>query len=132
MEKSNGISLSQIGQVGIKVKDLDRAIEFYANKLGIQFLFQVPEMAFFDCQGVRLLLGTPAVSSSDQGTSIIYFKVSDIHSAYEALNEKGVEFVREPHLINRADDHELWMAFFKDVDENLLAIMSEIPLSTGE
>jgi hypothetical protein len=38
-----------------------------------------------------------------------------------------VQFVGKPHLIAAMKDHELWMAFFHDVDNNLLALMSEVP-----
>lgn len=131
MDKSDGISLSQIEQIGIIVQELEEAIGFCLYKPGWRFLFQVPEMIFFDCQDVGLL-GTPAVSSSDIDTSVMYFKVEEIHSPDEALKDNGVRFVREPHLITRAKDNELWIDFFQNPYENLLTIMSEIPLTTEE
>lgn len=119
--------LSRIGQINIPVHELDTSVEFYRDNLGMEFLFQVPGMAFFDCGGVRLLLAVPEVSASDHPGSIIYFMVDDIHSATAALRIKGVSFNKDPHLIAEMPDHDLWMSFFKDPDDNTLALMAEIP-----
>lgn len=70
--------LNEIGQVAVNINNLGRAVEFYRNKLGLQFLFQVPGMAFFDCQGVRIMLSVPEGESADRGSSILYFRVGDI------------------------------------------------------
>ncbi len=118
--------LSSIGQINIPVHDLESSIEFYQNVLGMEFLFQVPSMAFFDCGGIRILLAIPEDSASDHPSSIIYFKVDDIHSATDALRDRGVAFSETPALIAEMPDHDLWMSFFKDPDENTLALMSEL------
>lgn len=127
MKNDKGFTgLAQIGQVNMPVHDLDNAIHFYRDTLGIPFLFQVPRMAFFDCAGVRLLLALPESPDDDHPGSVLYFKVAGIHSTAEALQARGVIFVSEPHLIAEMPDHDLWMAFFKDVDGNLLALMAEV------
>lgn len=114
--------LSTIGQIAITVRDVPRAIEFYRDKLGIPFLFQAPNMAFFNCGGVRLMMGLP----EGDGGSVIYYKVDDIHAATAALKSGGVAFENDPHLIAKMPDHDLWMAFFRDPDRNLLALMCEM------
>lgn len=118
--------LSQIGQISIPVQDLETAVEFYRDSLGMQFLFQVPNMAFFDCEGVRILLAVPEEGDSDRQSSIIYFKVADIHTATDSLRDRGVVIISEPHLVAEMPDHDLWMSFFQDPDENMLALMSEV------
>lgn len=105
--------------------DIARSVEFYRNKLGIPFLFQAPNMAFFDCGGIRLMLGPPEESRDSFG-SILYFKVEDVHAAAETLKARGVEFERDPHLVAKMPDHDLWLAFFRDPDRNALALMCEI------
>jgi methylmalonyl-CoA/ethylmalonyl-CoA epimerase len=55
--------------------------------------------------------------------------VSDIHHAYDALKKRGVEFVDQPHLIAKLEDHDLWMAFIRDPEGNTLALMSEVARS---
>lgn len=118
--------LSVIGQIAVPVMDLERAVTFYRDTLGMKFLFQVPNLAFFDCAGVRLMLDIPEDGSGERGSSVIYFKVDDIQRAYASLVSQGVTCEGTPHLIAKMPDHDLWMAFFRDPDENLLALMSEV------
>ena len=119
--------ISQIGQISINVHQIERAVTFYQNALGMLFLFKVPNMAFFDSGGVRLMLAVPEKPEFDHPGSIIYFKVDNIQKAHEILTGRGVQFLGKPHLIAPMKDHDLWMAFFHDVDNNLLALMSEVP-----
>jgi methylmalonyl-CoA/ethylmalonyl-CoA epimerase len=114
MPANNEIKLSQIGQIALPATDLERAVQFYSQKLGLPHLFTVPNLAFFDCDGIRLMLGLPEGADPFQPGSTIYFKVADIQTAYQALSEQGVQFVGAPHLIARMDTHDLWMAFFQD------------------
>jgi methylmalonyl-CoA/ethylmalonyl-CoA epimerase len=120
------VALSAIGQIAISVTALDRAIAFYRDALGLPFLFQAPNLGFFDCAGVRLMLSGGA-QSAGTSSSAIYFRIPDIQQAFQALAARGVAFERDPHLVARLPDHDLWMAFFRDPDGNLLAIMSEVP-----
>jgi methylmalonyl-CoA/ethylmalonyl-CoA epimerase len=118
--------LSQIGQIAVPVGDIDRAVAFYRDVLGMRFLFQAPPgLAFFDCDGVRLLLDLPAKAQAGHG-SVIYYKVPDLQVAFETLKARGVAFEQAPQLVAKMPDHELWMAFFRDPDANLLALMSEV------
>jgi methylmalonyl-CoA/ethylmalonyl-CoA epimerase len=117
--------LTTIGQISIPVQDIGAAVEFYRDSLGMEFLFQVPNMAFFDCGGIRILLTIPEDGDSDQHSSIIYFKVADISASTDALRDRGVVITSDPHLIAEMPNHDLWMSFFQDQDENTLALMSE-------
>lgn len=126
MSEQEPTSLGKIGQIAVPVTDLKRALEFYRDSLGMKFLFDVPKMAFFDCEGVRLLLSLPEEEGENQQSSIIYFSVSDIKAAHSDLTKRGVEFVFEPHLVAKMPDHDLWMAFFLDSEGNTLALMSEV------
>ena len=117
---------STIGQIAMNVKDLARAVEFYRDRLGMRFLFQAPpSLAFFDCGGVRLMLGIAESKEHDHPGSVLYFKVDDIDRAYADLKARDVGFHGEPHLIAKLPDHELWMAFFNDSEGNMLALMHE-------
>jgi methylmalonyl-CoA/ethylmalonyl-CoA epimerase len=109
------------------VSDIGRAVAFYRDALGMRLLFQAPPgLAFLDCDGIRLMLDAPAKAQAENRSSIIYFRVSDLRQAFQILSARGVAFDAEPHLIAKMPDHELWMAFFRDPDRNLLALMSEI------
>jgi methylmalonyl-CoA/ethylmalonyl-CoA epimerase len=124
--RATAFGLAQIGQIAITAHDLDRAVGFYRDTLGMSYLFRASNLAFFDCAGVRLMLSAPEKPEFDHPASIVYYKVPKIDAAFATLRARGVAFVDEPHLIARLPDHELWMAFFKDSEGNTLALMSEV------
>ena len=124
-QPDTSFGLARIGQIAVTVGNLERAVTFYRDTLGMPLLFQVPNMAFFDCGGIRLMLGL-AEKPGEIFSSVIYYKVDQIQQAYEVLSSRGVEFEAKPHLIAKMPDHDLWMAFFRDPDRNLLALMCEM------
>lgn len=127
MTAAAGVGIARLGQIQIRAHDVERAAAFYENVLGLALLFKAPPgLAFFDCGGVRLMLDHPERPEFDHAGSILYFAVPDIQSAYAKLKQSGVRFEDEPHLIARMPDHDLWMTFFRDSEENLLALMSEV------
>ena len=126
---SSAVGITQIGQIAINVHDLDRAVAFYRDILGIPFLYQFPGLAFFQCGEVRLMLGQAEKPEFDHPSSVLYYKVRDIHQAYHSLKDYGVSLIDEPHLIAQMPDHELWMFFLSDLDGNTLGIMAEVPLN---
>lgn len=122
-----GPGIARLGQIQIRAHDVERAAEFYEKTLGLKLLFKAPPgLAFFDCGGVRLMLNRPEKPEVDHASSILYFAVPDIQAAHAAMKAKGVRFEDEPHLIARLPDHDLWMTFFRDSEDNLLALMSEV------
>jgi len=121
--------LHTIGQILVPVTDVERATAFYRDQLGIPFLFAFPGMAFFDADGVRLYLSEPEEAGFD-GRATIYFRVPDIAAAVAALEERGLTFADQPHVVHRDGSTELWMAFLKDPDQNNIALMSEVPAAS--
>ena len=120
------IGISRIGQIAINAHDLDRATAFYRDKLGLRLLFTAGKLAFFDCGGVRLMLDVAEKPEFDHPSSILYFSVPDIAASHRQLLASGVRFEDEPHMIAKMPDHDLWMTFFRDSEQNLLALMSEV------
>jgi methylmalonyl-CoA/ethylmalonyl-CoA epimerase len=125
------MSLGKIGQISIRVHDLERAVQFYQESLGLPHLFSAPNLAFFDAGGVRLMLGRAEKPEFDHPSSTLYFDVADIASAHAALVSRGVRFEGEPHVVARLGAQDLWMAFFRDSEENLLALMSQVPTGSA-
>jgi predicted enzyme related to lactoylglutathione lyase len=120
--------LSEIAQIFVNARDLERAIAFYRDTLGMKFLFQAPpNMAFFDCSGIRIMLGTADRPEINHPASIIYYQVPDIEATYETLVGRGVEFIVKPHLVAPMPTYDLWLADFRDSEGNILALMSEVP-----
>ena len=130
MEAQMDLRDATVGQVLIPVRDLDRAIDFYRDTLGLRFLFRAPpKMSFFQAGSVRLLVGVPEPGQLDGRVSMIYFKVGDIHAVHRTLAARGVPFAAAPHLVHRAETHELWLAELSDPDGNGLALMAEVPVT---
>jgi methylmalonyl-CoA/ethylmalonyl-CoA epimerase len=118
--------ITAIGQIAISVQEMPRAIAFYRDVLGLPFLFEAgPNLAFFDCSGVRLMLDIPEDERFAGHASVIYYNVADIDAAFSEIKERGAEVESEPHMIAKMPDHELWMAFFKDTEGNFFALMCE-------
>jgi methylmalonyl-CoA/ethylmalonyl-CoA epimerase len=121
------LSNATIGQLMIPVDDFDRAVSFYRDVLGLPLLFtSPPQMAFFTCGSVRLLVGVTPVGQSVQRGSAVYFKVENIQAVAADLKDKDVTFLTAPHLVHRTAESELWLAEFADPDGNRLALMSEV------
>ncbi len=118
------VALGRLGQIARQVADIAAARQWYGEILGLRHLYSFGNLAFFDCDGLRLML-----SAGDGGPaeSILYFRVEDIHAAHAALAARGVEFSHAPHMIHRHDDGtEEWMAFFKDNEGRPLGIMAQV------
>ncbi|HUG41662.1 MAG TPA: VOC family protein [Longimicrobiales bacterium] len=129
------LALGPIAQIALRVHDVPAAIAYYRDRLGLPFLFTAPTpgsgtgpgMAFFDCGGIRLLLGRPEGEADDHPGSVLYFRVEDMGAAHRELSQRGVEFVEGPGMVADLGRHELWLAFFRDPWENPLALLAEIP-----
>jgi methylmalonyl-CoA/ethylmalonyl-CoA epimerase len=123
---------AKVGQLSIPVADFERGVAFYRDTLGLHFLFAAPpQMAFFDCGGVRLLVGAMPQLQPPRHGSGIYFQVADIRAVHSELESKGVAFGAAPHLVHRTPQTELWLAEFVDPDGNQLALMSEVAVGDG-
>jgi methylmalonyl-CoA/ethylmalonyl-CoA epimerase len=128
MDKTN-LADATVTQLLIPIDDFERGVAFYRDVLGLPFLFAAPpQMAFFHCGAVRLLVGVIPAGQKVQRGSQIYFGVKDIQSVYSSLNTQGVRFKAPPHVVSRSPTSELWLAEFVDPDGNQLALMSEVPI----
>jgi predicted enzyme related to lactoylglutathione lyase len=120
------LAAATLAQVTINARDLKRAVAFYRDVLGVPHMFDAPPaMSFFNCGGVRLLVGVAEKSEFDHASSILYFKVADIDAAYRDLAARGVKFRDRPHFVAPLGSHELWMTFFDDSEGNVMALTSE-------
>lgn len=127
MTETNDFGLSTIRQIAVNAHDLERATSFYRDSLGIKHLFSVPpKLAFFDCAGIRLMVSLPEKPEFDHPSSILYFKVDNIQQATQTLTERGVHFEEQPVLVANMGSYDLWIASFRDSENNLLALMSEV------
>jgi len=121
------IGITAIGQISIIAHDLPRATAFYRDVLGLPLLFTAGNMAFFDCGGVRLMLGPASSPELDHPSSILYFNVPDINAAHRRLVEMGLKIEAPPRLIAPMKTYDLWMVGFHDSEGNIMQLMSEVP-----
>lgn len=127
-KEGDGPQLDAIGQIALRVLDLDRAIATYRDRLGLRFLFRAPPaLAFFDCGGVRLMLSPPEPGEFDHAASILYFTVGDIQAVHAGLVERGIHFRTAPHQVADLGDRVLWLSDFEDGEGNVFALMAEVP-----
>ncbi|MBL4659206.1 MAG: VOC family protein [Alcanivoracaceae bacterium] len=127
---STNTGIEAVGQIAVAITDIKKSVIFYKEVLGLELLFEVPSgLAIFNCGGVRLMLTTLQGSENDHHTSVIYYKVSDIQESAKVLKNNGAVFIQEPQLVAKMVDHDLWIGFLRDPDENLVGIMAELPLS---
>lgn len=118
--------LSEIGQIAITVSDVERALVFYRDVLGLPFLFSpAPSLAFLMAGAVRLMLTTPQGTGVVGANSVLYFKVSEIEDTFRTLMERGAKLERLPQLAAKMPDHDLWIGFVRDPDANLVGLMEE-------
>ena len=133
----SGPGISRVGQIAVPVRDLERAVAFYRDVLGLRLLFQAPPgLAFFDCGGVRLMLSLPEGPERARQSPVLYYVVDDIRAAWAAVTARGAKPATagapEPHLIAKLPDHDLWMAFVEDGEGNVVGLMSEVRPPRGE
>jgi len=121
------LGITSIGQISLIVHDLERATAFYRDALGLPLLFTAGYLAFFDCGGVRLMLGPAETPEFDHPSSILYFRVQDINAAHQLLLERRVQIVAPPRLIAPMPAYDLWMMGFRDTEGNIMELMSEVP-----
>jgi predicted enzyme related to lactoylglutathione lyase len=124
---TNNIGITNLGQISINVHDLERATAFYRDVLRLPLLFTAPNLAFFDCGGVRLMLGRAETPELDHPSSILYFRVPEINAAHRRLLELGVKIEAPPRLIAPMPTYDLWMMGFRDTEGNIMELMSEVP-----
>jgi methylmalonyl-CoA/ethylmalonyl-CoA epimerase len=119
--------IQDLGQVAIPVTDMERAVAFYRDVVQLPFLFQAgPNLAFFDCGGVRVMLDIPEDQRFKHPASVLYYRVPDLQAAFHGIVTRGAGVHAGPHRIAKMPDHELWMAFLNDTEGNVFALMSEV------
>jgi len=124
--------LSKIRQVAVPVRDIAEATRFYRDVLGMRHLFDAPpQLSFFDCGGVQLMLSGPEAGGKDSETQhpILYYDVADIGATHSRLTAAGAATIEQPHMIARMGGREIWIGFVSDGQGNMVGLMSDVPES---
>ena len=119
-------TVSGIRQIAVTVSDVEQALGFYRDVLGLEFLFAPSaDLAFVQAGDIRIMLSTPQGAGAVGANSILYFSVTAIEAAFDALVARGAQSERAPALAARMPDHELWIGFLRDPDGNLVGLLEE-------
>lgn len=118
--------ITGVRQIAVTVSDTEKALAFYRDILGLEFLFApTAELAFVQAGDVRIMLSAPQGAGTVGANSILYFAVAEIEQAFEEIVSKGADSERAPALAAQMPDHELWIGFLKDPDGNLVGLLEE-------
>jgi predicted enzyme related to lactoylglutathione lyase len=77
------------------VADMDRAVRFYRDTLGLPLRFESPEWSEFSTGNVSLALH-PASNDNPAGSVELGFTAKDLASVYDELVNRGVRFSKPP------------------------------------
>lgn len=112
--------IRRVWDVTLTVSDLQRAIDFYGNVLGLEKKYQFGDYAGFDCGGVEIGLKTwGELEKPRKGEPCIDLLVENVDESYTALKGKGVSFTEPPK-------DTPWggrMAVFSDPEGNSLQLI---------
>jgi catechol 2,3-dioxygenase-like lactoylglutathione lyase family enzyme len=114
------LPLSRIAAVMLGVRDINVALAFYKDQLGLKVVMQEPGLALLQCGNVMIGLSPGHVRFAPQvvGATEVSFGVDNLRATHKALMEKGVTFMGEPRQATPTD----WAVHFKDVDGHLLSL----------
>jgi predicted enzyme related to lactoylglutathione lyase len=126
---ADAVHITGINQIAITCHDVARATAFYRDVLGIPFLFESNGLAFFQTGGIRLMLSEPEGEGTGHGNSILYFRTDDITGDTATLAARGVTITEQPTLAARLPDREVWVAAFRDSENNMMAFQQEKPVA---
>lgn len=119
-------AVTGIRQIAVTVSDVSRALDFYRDILGLEFLFAPnADLAFVQAGDTRVMLSTPQGAGTVGANSILYFGVEDIERAHDEFVARGALSERAPALAAPMPDHELWIGFLQDPDGNLVGLLEE-------
>jgi predicted enzyme related to lactoylglutathione lyase len=118
--------ITDIGQIAITVADVPRAKSFYVETLGLKHLFDAgPNLTFVAAGSVRLMLTRPQGAGAAGQNSVVYFRTASIEQDFRSAVARGAAIEREPQLAAQLPDHELWIGFLRDPEDNLIGLMEE-------
>jgi predicted enzyme related to lactoylglutathione lyase len=128
MTEPKKFALTKVGQIAVRVKDINRAAAFYGDKLGMKLLLKQSNLAVLDCGGLSIFLTLPENEAEGVHNSIIYFDVEDIQKTAQSLTEQGVLISEKPNKVGKLGALEVWIAIFRDSEENLMGLRSMVPV----
>jgi len=113
-------NLPPVSMIMLGVRDLEKSVSFYRDRLGIDVRQRIPGFAFLDSGALTIVLSEPLAKNVSPlaGATEVIFSVNDVRASYEALKNQGVEFSQAPRNVSGP----MWAANFRDPDGHLLTL----------
>ncbi|PYS25753.1 MAG: glyoxalase [Acidobacteria bacterium] len=121
------MNLSKIAQISVRAKDLQRATAFYRDTLELKIIVSTPVISIAECGGVFLLISKAETPELDHPSSVIYFDVDDIQKTTADLSSRNVKIDDKPHIVGQLGNQDVWVAIFRDSEDNLVGLISRTP-----
>lgn len=102
------------------VSDMDAAVAFYRDKLGLEPAFESPFWSEFATGETKLGLH-PASDQNLAGNVELGFEVDDLNALYDQRDQLGITFSEPPR-----DEHGVRLARIRDVDGASISVSSRI------
>lgn len=112
----------RIGQVILRVSDLQKSIGFWSETFGLGVTTSGGAFAFLDGGGVSLVLNQIDETPEDTSLTEIVFEFDDVRVSHSELVERGVPFEVELRPVTADGKRELWAAHFRDPDGHLASV----------
>jgi catechol 2,3-dioxygenase-like lactoylglutathione lyase family enzyme len=134
-EAASKTGITGVGRVAVPVSDQDRALTFYADKLGFEVRADIPygegsEMRWIEVaapgSATPLAIVPPAPGGAVGVDTNVILTTRDIQATHGALKDAGVDVDEE---ISRMGDPVPPMVWFRDPDGNTLLVVEDQPAS---
>lgn len=125
MPVKTDVKLTNLGYVIVYVKDMEKALPFYRDTLGMKVKVDDSGWVEFETGPATFALHADTKLSGTRapGQPIPVFTVQDINHVYESLKNAGVKFESTPRQVCEAGPNQIGLsADFHDPDGNFLSI----------
>ncbi|EDY85215.1 glyoxalase family protein [Verrucomicrobiia bacterium DG1235] len=119
--------LDSIGQLEIRVGDLEEARAFYVDALGVEMDSSFGQTMMLRCGDLSIMVQE---STTRPIGCPIYFRVDGrVHEVAEHLKANGIHFKSGPScIVEEFMGKSSWLGFFEDPWGNPLGLMGDMPV----
>lgn len=113
----------RIGQVILRVGDIDRSVSFWSESVGFAVTMTAGAFAFLDGVGIQLTLNQVDQVPADDSLTEIVIEFDDVRAGYDELAQRGVPFEVELRPVTSDGSRDLLAAHFRDPDGHLGSVV---------
>ena len=106
----------KVSTVILRTSDLDRAVGFWSDQVGLALLGRHEAFAFLDGGSVQVALNQVDREIEDLSMTEVVLEVEDVFASHREMRERGVPFEIEPRTVTSDGVRTLLAAHFYDPD----------------